>query len=205
MRRILEHRKQLFDSEFERVIYSCPEHLESGNSDYCETLKVHYPDIEFVYGLPKIDSLGLRLDRSPKLLLIDDQFEKACNSKEILDIFCIYSHHFNISICLTGHNAFQKCQFSTTLARNLTAMIIFHDKADQLFLSTLSRRYFPSNHKLLIEAFDFLFENFPETYCKYLVIDTSPKSHLPQKLMVRTNIFPESDNKIRPIFFVPSS
>lgn len=172
--------------------------------DYCENLRILYPNIEFIYGLPKIDSLGLRLDKSPKLLLIDDQFEQASNSKEIVDIFCIFSHHYNISICMTGHNVFQKCQFSMTLARNTTAMIIFHDKADQLFLSTLSRRYFPSHHKILNESFDFLFENFADSYSKYLVIDTSPRSHLPQKLMIRTNIFPDPTDKIiRPIFFIP--
>lgn len=143
------------------------------------------------------------MDKTNKLVIIDDQFEDACNSKNIQDIFTVHSHHFNISIILIGHNFFIKSKYCTTLSRNATAKIVFFDKADQLFLTTLSHRIFPSSPRILSESFNFLIENFPEKYSKYLVIDTSPNSHLPQKLMVRSNIFPEKDGKIRPIFFIP--
>lgn len=90
------------------------------------------------------------------------------------------------------------------LSENATSKIIFFDKADQLFLATLGRRLFPSKSKLLSEAFDFLHEHFAQNYSKYLVIDTSPLSLLPQKLMVRSNIFPDKEGKVHPIFFIPN-
>ena len=203
MKKLLENSKEIFDGSFSRIIYSCPAELTT-NNDYCEELKSFFPNIEFIFGLPIVDGLQLRTDKTHKLVIVDDQFELACQSKEIHDIFTVHSHHYNISIILIGHNFFIKSKFGTTLSRNTTSKIVFFDKADQLFLSTLSRRLFPSHPKILSEAFSFLIEHFPENYAKYLVVDTSPKSHLPQKLMIRSNIFPEKDGKIRPIFFIPS-
>lgn len=204
MKNLIKYKNQIFDQKFSRIIYSCPDSLVESNKNYCDELKSIFPNVEFINGIPTVDSLQLRTDKEHKLILIDDQFDQACNSKTIYDIFCLHSHHYNISIVLSGHNIFQKSKYGTTLSRNSTSKIIFFDKADQLFLSTLSRRIFPHNHKLLSEAFEFLFENFPNVFSKYLVIDTSPHSHLPQKLMVRSNIFPGQDGKIRPLFFIPS-
>lgn len=201
----MENRIKIFDKQFSRIIYATPEVLSESIKNYCEELKDVYPEIEFTHGVPSMDSLNLRTDKTHKLLILDDLFEQACNNKNIYDLFCMHSHHYNISIVLTGHNIFLKSKYGTTMSRNSTSKVIFFDKADQLFLTTLSRRIFPNNHKLLSEAFDFLFENYPQNYSKYLVIDTSPLSNLPQKLMVRSNIFPEKDGKVKPIFFIPSS
>lgn len=90
-----------------------------------------------------------------------------------------------------------------TISRNTTSKVIFFDKADQLFLSTMSRRLFPSHPNLLNEAFEFIMERFPENYAKYLIVDSGAKSFLPRKLMIRSNIFPENDGETRPIFFIP--
>jgi len=38
---------------------------------------------------------------------------------------------------------------------------------------------------------------------QYLLIDSSNISHLPDKLMIRSRIFPEADGKVRPLFFIP--
>ena len=200
---MLKYSKFVFDKSFSRIVYCCPSEISSNNK-YVSSLKEIFPDLEVVYGLPSVDALQLRTDKSHKLIIIDDQFDACTMSKEIHDIFTIHSHHENISIILIGHNFFTRSKYGTTLSRNTTAKIIFYDKADQLFLSTLSRRLFPSHPKILNEAFCFLIENFPENYAKYLVVDTSPSSYLPQSFMIRTNIFPEKDGIVRPIFFPPN-
>lgn len=173
------------------------------NNSYFDELREIFPPIEFLFGLPNVDSLQLRVDKLHKLIVIDDMFETCLNAPDIRDIFNIHSHHNNISIILVGHNFFSKSKFGMTFSRNATAKIVFYDKADQLFLSTLSRRIFPHHPKILTDGFNFLIENFPENYAKYIVIDTCPKSHLPQKLMIRTNIFPDQDGIVRPVFFIP--
>lgn len=202
VKNLLKYSDKVFDEQFSRVIFCSPPHMSS-NSPYFDELKSIFPSIEFVFGLPNVDGLGLRTDKLHKLIVIDDYFETCLNAPEIRDIFNVHSHHDNISIILTGHNFFSKSKFGMTLSRNTTAKIVFYDKADQLFLSTLSRRIFPHQPKILTEGFNFLIENFPENYSKYIVIDTCPNSHLPHKLMIRTNIFPEKDGIVRPIFFIP--
>ena len=104
----------------------------STNNQYCDELKTIFPNIEFIFGLPVVDALQLRTDKHNKLIIIDDQFEASCHSKEIHDIFTVHSHHNNISIILLGHNFFIKSKFGTTLSRNTTAKIVFFDKADQI-------------------------------------------------------------------------
>lgn len=202
LKNVIKFRSEIFDKSFSRIIYSCPESL--AEKSVSDELKGLFPEIEIVHGILSVDSLGLRTDKSHKLILIDDQFDLVCNSKTIVDIFCLYSHHYNISIIVTGHNIFLKSKYSTTLSRNATSKVIFFDKADQLCLSTLGRRIFPNHTKLLSEAFTFLHEHFAENYSKYLIIDTSPLSFLPQKMMVRSNIFPDEKGKVKPIFFIPN-
>jgi len=203
VKNLLLYRNEVFDQPFSRVIFCCPAEMRL-NSSYFDELKSIYPTIEFLHGLPNVDALQLRTDKTHKLIIVDDQFEKSINSIEIHDIFKFHSHHDNISIILIGHNLFARSKFGSTLSRNATAKIVFYDKADQLFLSTLSRRIFPHNPNILTDGFDFLIENYPENFSKYIVIDTRPISYLPKKLMVRSNIFPEKDGVIRPVFFIPN-
>lgn len=203
MKDLIRYQSEVFNHPFSRIIYCCPSEVSHNNS-YCEDLKSIFPNLEVIFGLPNVDQLQLRTDKSHKYIIVDDQFDACCESKEIYNIFTVHSHHNNISIILVGHNFFNRSKYGTSLSRNSTAKIIFYDKADQLFLSTLSRRLFPTHNKILSESFNFLIENFPDNYAKYLVVDASPQSHLPQSFMIRTNIFPEKDGIVRPIFFTPN-
>lgn len=197
----MKYSKDVFDHQFARIVYCCP--TEVYYEEYSQQLKDIFPDIEIHHGLPSIDGLQFRTDKLHKLIIVDDLFEAAVNSIEINNIFTAHSHHHNISIILIGHNFFTKAKFSMTISRNTTSKVIFFDKADQLFLSTMSRRLFPSHPNLLNEAFEFIMERFPDNYAKYLIVDSGAKSFLPRKLMIRSNIFPEKDGETRPIFFIP--
>ena len=61
------------------------------------------------------------------------------------------------------------------------------------------------NKKFLSEAFDFLFEHFPEEYGKYILVDVSQQSSLPRNMQARSRIFPDENNEIKPVFFFPKS
>lgn len=201
VKNLIKYSKEVFDQPFSRIVYCCPSEIYY--EDYSRQLKELFPSTEIHHGIPSVDGLQFRTDKLHKLIIVDDMFDAAVSSVEINNIFTAHSHHFNISIILIGHNFFTKAKFSTTIARNTSAKIIFFDKADQLFLSTMSRRLFPAHPNLLNEAFEFLIEKYPQEYSKYLVVDTASKSHLPRQFMVRSNIFPEKDGETRPIFFTP--
>lgn len=115
LKNVIKYRSDIFDHDFSRIIYSCPDTLN--DQSMSDDLKLLFPNIEIINGIMSVDSLGLRTDKSHKLLLFDDQFDLVCNSKVILDIFCLYSHHYNISIIVTGHNIFLKSKYGTTLRK----------------------------------------------------------------------------------------
>jgi hypothetical protein len=55
----------------------------------------------------------------------------------------------------------------------------------------------------LENTFAWIYKNLTEEDLKYIVLDSSSLSHLPEKLMVRTCITLNQHGKIKPIFFFP--
>lgn len=54
---------------------------------------------------------------------------------------------------------------------------------------------------MLLEAFEFLFKEFPDNPMKYVVVDCNQRTLRPREMNLCTNIFPEEDGEQRPIFF----
>lgn len=68
IKNMVKYRKELFTTQFNRIIYSIPPEAHHRKKNFYEELKKLYPEIELVFGLPKEDSV---LDNElPKLLLI---------------------------------------------------------------------------------------------------------------------------------------
>ena len=58
------------------------------------------------------------------LLILDDLMQEVSNSKDLLDLFCQYSHHMGISVVYLTQNLFQQGRFSCTIALNTHVLVL---------------------------------------------------------------------------------
>ncbi len=201
--KLVKYRTEVYNSPFERVLYSLPPETVHLHVDFIKELRNVCPHIQIIEGMPDQNDLHLTAGKAHKLLIIDDQMSETFNSQVILNLITRDSHHSNISVVIIVQSLFADAKHRITMVRNCSEKLIFFNKVDKLPLITLSRQIFPGHSNFLTECFDVLFEVEKSDDLKYLLIDASPLSLLPHKCIVRTNIFPASDGKIRPIFFFP--
>ena len=133
------------------------------------------------------------------LLLIDDQMVDLLNSPFMETFFCATSHHFNNSIFFTLQNYYSSSR-SKTILRQCIYKIIFNDPGDRILIRNISCAVSP-NAQFLSKCFKMLEQKFPSDL-HYLLIDTNPRSAMKQ-MVVRSRIFPNSSNQIKPICFFP--
>jgi len=200
MLQLAEFRADLFDVEFDQIFYCQPESLFMGTNPVFEKLKSVAPHAQLVHGLPDISKLNLNLDKSSKLVFIDDMMQSLLSSPEMLDLFTVQIHACNITLCTSLHNNFPNSKFAKTIARNVQYKIIFHNRLELTELRILSCQL-GKKSSFLQECFNFLFQTFPANQHPYLLIDGHAHSPtLLKPLFVRTNIIPV-DGVIRPIVF----
>jgi len=194
-------RGQMFDVEFQRIIYCQPESLVLRHNPIFEKIKAAVPNAELVVGLPNVELLHLNLDTTPKLVLIDDQMMSFLNSEAMMRLLSVDTHHFNITTIFTLQNYFAASKFGKSLPRNCTYRCIFFNRLDLTEIRMISTQI--CHHpRFLLESFEFLTKEFPNQV-PYLLIDGHIHSPL-KDLFVRSHIFPQEDsNEIKPIFFFP--
>ena len=190
--RILEHKDKFFpDTQFSHACYYYPSGgLTETRHDYYERLKRSIKCMDSCEGLPDVQALN---DISgDKLIIIDDLYDKAVNSPDMMDLMTVHSHHSRISLFFTAQNYFNKGKFSKTFLRNYTDSILFDAKSERLIVEIVSRQIFPGGNRFLPRAMDWLRENQKDIFERYLWIDTNPQNTLPEKLRVRSHIIPKA-------------
>ncbi len=201
---LLKYREKIYSNSFCRIIYALPEHMFHLHQKFISDLKEVCSFIEIVEGLPDLFYLNLGMDKnSHKLIILDDMMSQVFESKQMLELITTTSHHSNISVITICQTLYFPSKHRVTFIRNCSEKVIFHDKVDQNQLSILSRHVFPSKPNFLQECFDFIYKISKKKDLKYLVLDANPLSQLPYNCIVRSFIFPESDGKVRPMFFFP--
>jgi hypothetical protein len=203
--KLVENRDTMFTCHFQRIIYCVPESLAHRNNPIFTKIKDSFSTAELVYGLPSISKLNLDLDTtSPSLVIIDDQMSEFLNSKEMLDLAIIKSHHFQINCIWSSHNMFCPSRFGKTQQRNVNYRVLFYNRMEKNELKIISLHLTPNFPSFLESNFEFLLEKFPEAKSHYLLIDGHFRSKIPM-FFVRSNIFPDNLKKFRPIVFFPNS
>ena len=200
MSKLLENRADLFNTNFEQIFYCQPESLFLGTNPIFVKLRVFFPQIQLITGLPDIAKLNLHIDRSSKLLLVDDMMQSILGSPQMLDLLTIQIHACNITLCFTMHNNFPQSKFGKTISRNVQYKFIFHNRLELTELRILSCQL-GKKSSYLEECFQFLFETFPLEHHPYLMIDGHAQSPPSMKaLFIRTHILP-INGIIKPIIF----
>jgi len=198
--RLLTYPEEIFDVKFEQVFYCQPHSLASRHNPIFEKIRAIFPSAQMVAGLPDITKLHLNLDSNHKLLIIDDLMEPFLNSHKMIELLSVEVHHSNISTIFTVQNFFAQSRFAKTLSRNLNYRCIFFNRLDLTEIRTISMQIC-HKPKFLLESFQFLKQEFPREPA-YIVVDGHGRSDV-DELFVRSQIFPQDDGEIRPIFFFP--
>ena len=200
MAQLVEHRSELFNTNFEQIFYCQPESLFLGTNPIFEKLKSLYPHIQLIQGLPDIAKLNLHIDRTSKLILVDDMMQSILASPQMLDLLTIQIHACNITLCFTMHNNFPQSKFGKTISRNVQYKFIFHNRLELTELRILSCQL-GKKSSFLEECFAFLFNTFPAEHHPYLMIDGHAQTPPSIKtLFIRTHILP-INGIIKPIIF----
>ena len=149
-----------------------------------DEIKRVIPAILFHEGLPDKEEMMELSSDGHALLILDDQMQDVSNSKDMLDLFCQYSHHMGISVYLT-QNLFQQGRFSRTIALNIHVLVLLKSMRNASQISCFARQLYPNRRGMLEE----IYEDCMKNHYSYLVVDMNPSSaHLYRP---RTHIFPE--------------
>ena len=103
-------------------------------------------------------------------------------------IFCVLSHHLNLSILYIAQSIFYKGRFSRTISLQIHYFVLFKNNRDRGSVLALCRQVAPSQSQAILEIYN---DCMNKPY-SYLIIDTSPSSD--QKYKFRTNIFPQESS-----------
>ena len=143
------------------------------------------PNIRFHKDLPSEDDIRDFADPIyHNVIVVDDLMSCATKSPVMLDLFCQFSHHLNLSVIYITQNIYHSGKCSRSLNLNSHYFILFKNKRDMLQISNLGRQIFPQESKILTESFE---DATSESY-GYLLVDLHPASK--SNLMLRSRIFP---------------
>jgi len=198
--KLIQFRDQLFTSRFVDLIYCIPENLSTSHNPIFEELKKTFPAAQIHIGLPDVSKLNLTFDTTAKIIIIDDLMTEFLNSYDMVKLLSVEVHHYNITTIFTLHNLFAPSKFGRTLTRNINYKVLFSNRLDVKEIRNVSLQI-SNQPNFLHDSFSFLFKEFP-LEPPYIVIDGHIKSKF-KNFFVRSQIFPNADNEIRPIFFFP--
>lgn len=189
--RLIKNANQIYERPVKHIIYCYLAYQE-----LYQDLENSLDNITFHHGLPSqklFDDLVKQDPSGHYLLILDDlQSSKLMDSREILELVCVKSHHSNISTIIILQNIYSGGRFAKTISLQSHYLLSLQSPRDASQLSKISYQVFGKGMSELI----------PEVFTKitsedrygYLLIDLTP--HTERHLRLRTNIFPGEIMKV---------
>ena len=173
-------KENIFAAKISKIMYcySCFQPI------FDEMIKDH-SNIEFHEGLPSEEKIRDFTDDNHNLIVLDDLMTKVASSEVMLNLFCQYSHHLNVSVIFISQNVFYGGKCSRSLTLNSHYFILFRNRRDISQIGVLGRQLFPGKQKEFLSVYR---EAVKEPF-GYLFIDIHPKSN--EILSLRTDILNE--------------
>ena len=137
IKKLLEQAHRVFTEAPTRIIY----YYNVFQPKFLEMEKC-IENISFFQGLPQRNDIE-EYDKEERhlLLVFDDLYQDVINSRDLMDLSIMYSHHLNISTVHTSHNLFAQGKYSKTIATNMHYILLFKLR-NKLQLATLSTQLF---------------------------------------------------------------
>ena len=128
------------------------------------------PNATLVRGAPDFNGL-----RPGTLLVLDDATRLVKNkNSELIDLFCISSHHSDISVILIVHNPFLPELRTARLQAQYH--VFFPNATDCSYIQTFAYRSHPGRASVFLKAFDLATEQ-PHSCLLYDASPECPKHH----------------------------
>lgn len=160
------------------MIDPVPEHIVWFYGEW-QTMYETIPDVEFVEGLPNLNTLD---GKKRTLVIIDDLMNET--DKTVTNLFTKGSHHRNLSVLHLVQNVFNQNKHTRTISLNAHYLIIFKNPRDASQITHLGKQMYPGHVQFLQEVFvDATLKAYG-----YLLIDL--KQDTPEHFRLRTNIMP---------------
>jgi hypothetical protein len=175
VKQLIEKRKQLIDAHLTNIYYNYAE-WQSIFSD----MELQ-DDVKFAEGLPNINEL-----EPNSLLILDDLFMQLANNKELVDLFCVKSHHKNISVIFITQSFYYDSKVMRCVTRNSHYLTLFKSPRMAAVADQLSRQLWPQRPNYLLDAYN---KATKDKLFSYLFLNLHPSAE--EKLAVLSNIIPK--------------
>ena len=195
---MLKFRKQLFTTDFSKIIYCVPEKHLDNQRQFLSSLTRVCPEVEIRGG--QVNYGDIRGTTLPKLVIFDD-YQLSMNTELLDTLYSQDSHHYSCSCILVLHDYFQS-KTTRTLYRSTNYRVIFPDSGNLRYIRDISMQTL-ANPMLLSHGFSKLERHCPDLRFQCLLLDSHPLSPL-KKFPLRGNFLPQKDGKIRPLLFKTS-
>jgi hypothetical protein len=186
VQKLLKNSLYMFTEDPKKVLYcySCYQPIY-------DKIQLNNHLVSFYEGLPTEEDIRqFASTKDHKIVVLDDLMSKVTTSPVILDLFCQFSHHLNISVLFLTQNIFHSGKCSRSLNLNSHYYILFKNKRDVNQIKTLGRQLFPGRADILLESY---LDATKKPY-GYLLLDLHPRSS--EKFMLRSGLFPEDSDMI---------
>ena len=121
--------------------------------------------------------------RGVLILILDDQINNL--KSDVVDIFCLHSHHQKMTVILLVQTLFMPCKEFRTISLDSHYIILMKNTRDRSSISQLAKQIFPYKTRFLTDSYiDATQEPF-----SHMILDLRVES--PEILRVRANIFDE--------------
>ena len=160
--KLIKYKRVLFDQQPKRIVW-------------CSDSKPANGDYYYVKGLPKLE-----LIKPYDLIVIDDLFLEASESKDISALFTKYTHHLPCGVIFLTQNLFYQSRQQRNRALNTHYLILFKNPRDALAIQILGKQ-------MAINAKEIYKDATKEPH-SYLIIDFHQST--PEEIRFRTRVLP---------------
>ncbi len=140
--------------------------------------------VKFADGLPNMDEL-----EPDSLLILDDLFMQLANNKELVDLFCVTSHHKRISCIFITQSFYYDSKVMRCVTRNSHYLALFKSPRMAAVVDQLSRQIWPQRPNYLLDAYN---KATKDQAFSYLFLNLHPGAE--EKLAVLSNIIPKEND-----------
>lgn len=184
IKRLLENASTMFKKTPSRILYCYGSVWQPLFSEMQHSIK----RIVFHEGVPSKDYLmELRGDDKEHMIcVLDDLLQDLANDRWSQELVCVSSHHLNMTVCVLGHNIYEKGKVMRTVSLNIHYYVIFENRRDPEQLNRFGRQVFPNKGNYFTDALSKAI-----SLSRYLLVDLNPKSN--KLYSLRTQIFPGED------------
>jgi hypothetical protein len=173
IRKLMKQRAEMFSQPVNRVYY----HYAVWQPAFADASD---EAIEYHEGLPNVDEL-----EPHSLLVLDDLMTQLAKDKSMMDLFCVKSHHNNISVIMVTQHFYFDSPIMRVVSSNAHYIGLFRSPRMGAVVEQLSRQMWPGRKGYLADAYQ---KATKDKLYSYLFLNLHPSADA--KLAVTSNVLP---------------